>query len=279
VPGEGSHGCACVGFNNGWAQGGLNTEGLAFDWVAGYKEQWEPDPKLERVKGNPAQRMLERCASVQEAIAFFQTHWEPSFSYAKILVADRTGESVVIGARNGQLSVERKRESRALGYRGDLAETMLTRNPEPTISNAATILRAAVQEGQYATKYSNVFDLKTGDIYLYRFPEQSEGIKLNLTEELKKGRHFYDIPHHQAHDSYCCGSAGRKGLHHLGYDNCPRGSRTGWRDAKRISESHTGPTPAPRKRSATGCADGIPEFRDSPAASAPGDARLVSPGL
>ena len=71
---------------------------------------------------------------------------------------------------------------------------MLARNLEATISNAATILRAAVQEGQYATKYSNVFDLKTGDIYIYRFPEQPEGIKLNLVEELKKGRHFYDIP-------------------------------------------------------------------------------------
>ena len=25
-----------VGFDNGWAQGGMNTAGLAFDWVAGY---------------------------------------------------------------------------------------------------------------------------------------------------------------------------------------------------------------------------------------------------
>ena len=30
-------GCAYVGFDNGFAQGGLNTEGLAFDWVAGPK--------------------------------------------------------------------------------------------------------------------------------------------------------------------------------------------------------------------------------------------------
>ena len=37
--GGGYHGAAYVGFDNGWAQGGLNTEGLAFDWVAGYEEQ------------------------------------------------------------------------------------------------------------------------------------------------------------------------------------------------------------------------------------------------
>ena len=38
------YGHVYVGFDNGWAQGGLNTEGLAFDWVAGYKEEWSPDP-------------------------------------------------------------------------------------------------------------------------------------------------------------------------------------------------------------------------------------------
>jgi hypothetical protein len=193
IPGNGKYGRVCVGFDNGWGQGGLNTEGLAFDWVAGYKEKWEPDPKLKRVKGNPAERMLESCASVEEAITFFQTHWEPSFSYAKILIADRSGASVIVGAHDGNLTIERKSRSRAMGYRGQLAESMLVKTSEPTLGNAGTILRAAIQEGQYATKYSNVFDLKTGDIYVFRFPDQGEPVKLNLTEELKKGGHFYDI--------------------------------------------------------------------------------------
>ena len=74
----------------------MNTKGLAFDWVAGFKEKWERDPKLKKVKGNPAERMLESCASVEEAIAFFQSHWEPSFSYAKILIADSTGAGEII---------------------------------------------------------------------------------------------------------------------------------------------------------------------------------------
>jgi hypothetical protein len=194
VPGDARYGRVCVGYNDGWAQGGMNTQGLAFDWVAGYREKWERDPKLKRVMGNPAQRMLERCATVSEAIAFFQSHWEPSFAYAKILVADRTGESVVIGAKDGQLSIERNTESRALGYRGQLAKEMLLQKPQSTLTNAASILQAAVQEGKYATKYSNVFDLRSGDIYLYRFQDQTEAVRLNLAEELKKGRHSYDIP-------------------------------------------------------------------------------------
>src|SRR6266404_3222582 len=75
VPGKpGTNGCAYVGFTDGWAQGGLNTEGLAFDWVAGYKEKFDLDPKLKAVDGNSSARMLECCATVEEAIAFYQTN-------------------------------------------------------------------------------------------------------------------------------------------------------------------------------------------------------------
>src|SRR6266496_4298585 len=40
------YGCVFVGFDYGFAQGGLNTEGLASDWVAGSMEAWNPDPSL-----------------------------------------------------------------------------------------------------------------------------------------------------------------------------------------------------------------------------------------
>ena len=190
------YGCAYVGFGNKWGQGGLNTEGLAFDWVAGYQERWERDPKMKMksTRGNPAERMIETCATIEEAVAFFQSHWEPSFSYAKIMVADRTGASVIIGAANGKLDIKMAKQSRGFGYGDHIIDKMLAEAPTPTLTNAANILLKAKQQGKYATKYSNVFDLKSGDIYLFRFPDQSEGIKLNLAEELKKGRHFYDIP-------------------------------------------------------------------------------------
>src|SRR5215212_993 len=52
--GQGHMGCAYVGFDNGWAQGGVNEAGLAFDWVAGFEEKYEADPKLKPVRGNPS---------------------------------------------------------------------------------------------------------------------------------------------------------------------------------------------------------------------------------
>ncbi len=83
VPGKPKHyGAVYVGFDNGWAQGGLNSEGLAFDWVAGYKEVWDPDPSMPRVWRN--ERVLETCATVEETIPFYREQGEPSFPYAKI---------------------------------------------------------------------------------------------------------------------------------------------------------------------------------------------------
>ena len=192
--GDGHLGCAYVGFDNGWAQGGLNTEGLAFDWVAGPKEEWKPDTDLKVARGNPSARMLEICATVDEAVAFFRKHREPSFAYAKILVADRSGKSAIVGAKDGKLQIEEGSQCRGFGYGQRTLDKMLATPPEPTVANGAAILQACSQDGKYGTKYSNIFDLKSGAIYVFQAPKESDGVKLNLADELKKGAHYYDIP-------------------------------------------------------------------------------------
>lgn len=194
LPAQGHYGCIYVGFDNGWAQGGMNTEGLAFDWVAGYKEEWQPDAQARPVIGNPAQRMLQTCATVEEAIAFHHKYREPSFSYARILVADRTGASAVIGAKDGKLHVVRMKASRGFGYAGVTLDKLLGESPRATPADGARILQTCTQPGEFATKYYNIFDLKTGDIYLHPTAKQADELKLNLAEELKKGGHYYDMP-------------------------------------------------------------------------------------
>ena len=194
-PGDGFYGCVYLGFDNGWAQGGLNTEGLAFDWVAGYMEKWETSVGMRSVRGNPSERMLETCTTVKDAIAFYRKHWEPSFSYAKILVADKTGASAIIGAKDGKLQVEQAHQSRGFGYGTRTLKKMLKKQPESTVAKGFEILRACVQKGHNATKYSNIFDLKKGEIFLFRrFSKWTKDVKLNLSIELEKGDHYYDIP-------------------------------------------------------------------------------------
>jgi len=193
VPAEANrYGCVYVGFDDGLAQGGLNTEGLASDWVSGYEETWKPDPNLPSSAGN--RELLETCATVQEAIAFYRGHRELGFYTSRILVADRTGASAIIGAENGKLDVKNSNRCRGFGYGAELLDEMLTSSSKPTVARGARVLRACLQKGKYATKYSNIFDLKSGDIFLFPFPGRDDQVKLNLTAELKKGGHYYDIP-------------------------------------------------------------------------------------
>jgi penicillin V acylase-like amidase (Ntn superfamily) len=100
------YGCAYVGFEDGLAQGGLNTQGLASDWVAGSKEAWNPDPNLPTSVGN--RELLETCPTVEETVAYFRGHREMGFYTSKVLVADRTGASAIIGAKDGKLHGWRK---------------------------------------------------------------------------------------------------------------------------------------------------------------------------
>jgi hypothetical protein len=193
--GDGHLGCAFVGFDNGCAQGGLNTKGLAFDWVAGSMEEWKPGAEMKVTRGLPSMRMLETCTTVEEAIAFFRIYREPSFAYARILIADSSGKSVIVGARKGKLQIEESGQCRGFGYGQRTLDKMLAMTPEPTATNGAGILRACLQNGTNSTKYSNIFDLKSGDIHIFQPPIRSEGVTLNLAGELKKGEHYYDIPH------------------------------------------------------------------------------------
>ena len=187
------YGCAYVGFDDGWPFGGLNTAGLAFDWVAGWREAWKPDPGLPGIER--MEQLPETCATVEEAIAFYRGHREPSFSWGKVVVADRTGASAIIGAKDGKLKVERSRQSRGFGYGGRILGNRLAESPAPTVANGVGLLRACMQKGRYATKYSNIYDLRSGDIFLFRSPIGDAAVKFNLAAELKKGAHYYDMPH------------------------------------------------------------------------------------
>jgi hypothetical protein len=190
---NGVYGCAYVGFDDGWAQGGVNTEGLAYDWVAGFNDKWKALRGMKRVRGNSSQRMIESCSTVGQAIEFYRTHLEPSFAKSRILIADRTGASVIIGYQEGRLFVEESQGNRGFGYGLQTLKKELSTPPEPTVANGARILRACKQQGEFATKYSNVFDLRSGDLFLFPTADETE-VKLNLASELQKGPHFYDLP-------------------------------------------------------------------------------------
>ncbi|MDX1952738.1 MAG: hypothetical protein SFY81_11195 [Verrucomicrobiota bacterium] len=186
-------GCAYVGFNDGWAQGGVNTEGLAYDWVAGFDDQWTPGPDLKPTRGNPGERMLETCRTVQDAIAFYHAWREPAFDKARIMIADKSGASVIIGAHDGKLTIQTSNQCRGFGYGYKTLQKNLPAQPRPTLHNGLKILKSSRQKGTFGTKYSTIYDLHSGELFIYPVPGRKE-FRFNLHAELAKGPHYYDIP-------------------------------------------------------------------------------------
>ena len=196
IPGGENHfGCGYVGYDDGAAQGGVNTEGLAFDWYAGKTVSYTPKESLIAIEDSSSERMLETCSNVDEAIEFYKTYREPSFANATIIIADKTGASVIIGARNGELYFEKVVESRVLGWGASIFDEMYSNSTAIDIKGGSEILEKCMfpeEEFNAGTKYSNSYNLNNGDMTFFDFKANAKST-INLYDELEKGLHHYDI--------------------------------------------------------------------------------------
>ncbi len=205
---EGEYGRVCVGFDNMFAQGGMNDQGLFIDANALGSTGWEP------IEGKPTfegtiETFLAKCATVEEAIALLDKHNFPALARARFPIADRTGASVVIEYGQGKVQYVRKtgvyqiatnfvisnvKDERYPCRRYIAADKMLKNAEEISLDLVRAVLDATHQEGRYPTVYSNICDLKNGILYLYNFHNFEEVVTFDLEEELKKGKKVYDIP-------------------------------------------------------------------------------------
>jgi hypothetical protein len=194
--GEDHYGAVYVGLDDGGAQGGMNTAGLAIDWVAQFDEEWEDTGSRPMVRGNYGERMLEQCATVAEAVAFFKKYYHPTFAGTRALIADRSGASAIIGAEDGRAYIDWSNESRGFGTGFDdrMMKSMATNPPRPTIENGFRMLQELKEGGgsPTPTRYSSAFDLRTGEIYVMH-EDASGWVTLRLEDELALGPHYYTV--------------------------------------------------------------------------------------
>ena len=207
-PEEGRYGMVVFGFESeGYAQGGMNTEGLFFDGTA------TPFSPLD-FSGRPAfdgyiwQALLERCATVEEGVEFLEQYRLPELQEVHILLADRSGQSVIIGAYDGALTFHfRDRNYQVLtnfnvadpAYGGELpcprygtAVKHLRSDSAAPVENVRRILAEPHQED--LTVYSNIYDLTNGEVYIYSLRDFGRTARFNLAEELARGRHALSVP-------------------------------------------------------------------------------------
>jgi len=185
------------------AQGGMNTAGLFFD---GTRTPYAPYPANNK-KANCScyiwTKILGECSTVNQAIAYIEKYKIPEIEDVHILLADRNGNSAIVGVYNKELQIHRRNGEHQLltnfnisnpSY-GDAqpcerfatATSMLSSDSSVTRSNLEKILSKTHQDD--FTAYSNVYNLTAGEVTVYFRHNFHQKLTINLVKELKKGKH------------------------------------------------------------------------------------------
>jgi Acyl-coenzyme A:6-aminopenicillanic acid acyl-transferase len=189
--------------SEGTAQGGMNTAGLFFDGTATPKANYPANQSKKNCKCYIWTKILEECSTVQEAIKYVQQYYIPEIEQIHVLFADSLGRSAIIGVYDGKLQIHRNTNRYQLltnfnvanpAYGGEpvcrrftTAEAMLKTDSTASVENLKKILAKTHQEN--LTVYSNIYNLTKREVYVYSKINFENQIKLNLNDELKKGRH------------------------------------------------------------------------------------------
>lgn len=179
-----SHGYALLGWMSwlpAYAQAGVNSEGLGFDWAMVPPQRYRADPSRKDAPFDMVLEIMRTCATVDDVVAFVTAYNFPHVTEEHILFADRNGSSCVLEFDGTDVRVIRNSEPYQAITNFNLLRPELGGYPcaryarlsqslgSPCLgeTDLATLLDAVHQEGRYPTIYSYVADLKAMEIVAY----------------------------------------------------------------------------------------------------------------
>ncbi|MCA9929953.1 MAG: hypothetical protein KC419_15825 [Anaerolineales bacterium] len=189
----------------------VNDQGLAWavNSIPRGKLNPHPEKKYSYIEDEYLHTISKKAATVDDAIRIAQDFDFGDSMMIQIHIADANGDAVVIGpGRDGEITFTRKPagdgfllstnfnlatpDKGPVDFRWDTAGSILETLRETqslTPEFAGDILNAVhLRTLTTHTLHSNVIDLKNGDIYIYYMSQYDEVVKLNIAEELAKGR-------------------------------------------------------------------------------------------
>lgn len=194
---KGKFGRVFFGYNEASPQGGMNEEGLFFDIYRITNPTYAPsDPQKLTYKGNLAEKILEECSTIEQAITLARKYNLPGLGYTKYMFVDSNGDSAIGSwdwSRN-DLSIVRKNNDYQLLGDGEWILQQLFEKDRQNISIERFRMMLDAAHKEFKTVYSNVYDLKKREVYVYNQSNFDKVIKFNLADELPKGKHFYELP-------------------------------------------------------------------------------------
>jgi len=203
--GEGTYGRVCFGYDDYSPQGGMNEKGLVFDGFATEPRKVTKSADKPKYVGHILDDALAKCATVEEVIAFFDKYNLEFLERAMLMFADRSGDAVIIEGddlirKQGKFQIvtnfyqSQYQPDEYPCRRYKTAHRMLSGSDEFTVDLCERVLDAVHADGQAATLYSNVYDLKRGLVHLYHFHDFENAVVIDVAEELKRGERYVTIP-------------------------------------------------------------------------------------
>jgi hypothetical protein len=191
-----------------YPQGGMNDQGLFFDGATAENVVVPRDPSKLPYEGSLILKAMEECSTVEEVLKLYDRYDVSGSWGGHYLIGDRFGNSAIIEpqtilrkkgkyqiATNFFQSKTRPENSTCTRYR--IASELFEKSESISVDLFRRILNAVHYEeysgSMTATIYSNICDLKKGEIYIYNFHNFEDVVKINLQEELKKGERFQSI--------------------------------------------------------------------------------------
>jgi hypothetical protein len=209
-PGEDTYGLVFFGYGNYRAQGGMNDQGLFFDFQSVNKALPVDIEGKQPYTGTNfiVYDAMAMCATVDCVVDMFEKYYDRDTLSYQHLFGDATGESAIIEpqailrqsggyqvATNFYQSTVPEEQRRGACTRYRTASEMLEGSQELSVEYMRDVMAAVHQDEQRSpTVYTNVYDLANRIVYLYQFFDYEHVVVLDLGEELAKGAHAYDLP-------------------------------------------------------------------------------------
>jgi len=192
----------------------MNDQGLFFDWALCPKS--DPPPfsfKKKLASFSLPDNLLAECATVDEAIAWLK-QYNILFIRSHIMLADKKGNTAVVEWVDGEIRILRGKNYCQVITNFWLSHPELGNYPCPrynkvmemsenkkeiSVEYIQSILKLVseyerTKDGnESGTIYSNVYDLSSGDVYVYYKRDFENPVKINLEAELKKGNHSFKL--------------------------------------------------------------------------------------
>jgi len=201
---DGKYGSVIFTFESeGWAQGGMNSEGLFFDGALTPLDILVDEEIKPEYDGYLWQKILDECSTVKQALDTAMKYRKMELQEAHIIFADKSGDAAILGTYDGEIVVTYKKPEETyllqtnfnplmpdlsdepFCWRYEAAEEHLMQNGEATVENMLSILKKTHQDQM--TVYTNIYDLTSRNILVYSLRKYDNPIKINLERALANG--------------------------------------------------------------------------------------------